>query len=94
MKDQKGTSHSPQVSRLKRVEGQVRGVIKMIEDERYCIDILTQIKAIKSALSSVENKIIDQHLTHCVHTAIKSKNLDKSSEMLDEIRSLLKSIKV
>ena len=87
----KGTSHNDQIRALKRIAGQVSGVVGMVEDERYCIDILMQLKAIKSALGSVERKIIDNHLSHCVHTAIASKNSSKSEEMLEEIRELLKS---
>ena len=61
---QKGTSHSNQVKRLNRVEGQVRGIVNMIEEERYCLDIIHQIKAVKSALSSIESQIVEEHLGH------------------------------
>ena len=52
--------------RLRRIEGQVRGVAKMIDDEKYCIDILTQISAVNSALQSVALGLLDEHLNHCV----------------------------
>ena len=91
MESIKGTSHSNQVRRLKKIEGQVRGIINMVEDERYCVDILHQIKAIKSALSTVERNIADQHLSHCFDRAIKDKDKKKGQEMLDEVRDLLKT---
>ena len=94
MSEKKGTSHKNQLSRLNRIAGQVNGVVKMVEDQRYCIDILTQIKAIKSALGSVERTIIDEHIQHCVHKAIKSKKTDDSNRMLDEVRQLLRASKV
>ncbi|MCW2687167.1 MAG: hypothetical protein JWR37_2057 [Mycobacterium sp.] len=56
--------------RLRRIEGQVRGVAKMIEDDKYCIDILTQISAINSALQSVALGLLDEHLGHCVSQAV------------------------
>tara|TARA_B100000749_G_scaffold280887_2_gene279987 strand:+ start:47799 stop:48086 length:288 start_codon:yes stop_codon:yes gene_type:complete len=85
-----GASHKKQVNRLNRIAGQVNGVVKMVEDQRYCIDILTQIKAIKSALTSVERQIVDEHLNHCVHKAINSKKKSDANEMMDEIKELLK----
>ncbi|MEL4356741.1 MULTISPECIES: metal-sensitive transcriptional regulator [unclassified Luteococcus] len=54
------------LNRLKRIEGQARGLQKMVEDEKYCIDILTQISAMTSALESVALGLLDEHLTHCV----------------------------
>ena len=56
--------------RLRRIEGQVRGVAKMIDDEKYCIDILTQISAVTSALQSVALGLLDEHLNHCVSHAV------------------------
>ena len=91
MKSKKGTSHSSQTNSLKKVEGQVRGVIQMVEDKRYCIDILHQIKAIKSALSTIERNISDQHFSHCFESALQSKDSKKSQEMLEELRLLLKA---
>ena len=91
MKTSQGASHLAQIRQLKRIEGQIRGILKMIEDERYCIDILTQIKAAKSSLTTIERNIIDQHMNHCIHTAIQSKNPQHANKMLDEIQQLLKS---
>ncbi|BBZ26177.1 hypothetical protein MMAD_04720 [Mycolicibacterium madagascariense] len=56
--------------RLRRIEGQVRGVAKMIEDDKYCIDVLTQISAVNSALQSVALGLLDEHLGHCVSHAV------------------------
>jgi len=82
-----------QLHRLNRVEGQVRGVAKMVEDERYCIDIIRQIKAIKSALQSVEANIVREHLNHCVSTAFLTDNKKQSKEMIMEIVDLLEATK-
>ena len=59
-------------ARLRRIEGQVRGIEKMVEDERYCIDILTQVGAVMSALESVGLKVLEDHVDHCVAGAIAS----------------------
>lgn len=91
-KAKKGAAHEDQLHRLSRVEGQIRGISKMIEERRYCVDILTQIKAVKSAVSSIEQKILEQHFHHCVHQAMTSKNKSEVSEMLDEIMTLLKKV--
>ncbi len=88
----KGADHKKQLNRLKRIEGQVRGIGSMVEEGRYCIDIIHQIKAIKSALSSVEQNVIERHLDHCVEVAIKSKSKGESDRMLVEIKDLLKKV--
>tara|TARA_A100001011_G_C13680404_1_gene583426 strand:+ start:187 stop:447 length:261 start_codon:yes stop_codon:yes gene_type:complete len=76
-------SHRDQLKSINRIEGQVRGVAKMIEEEKYCIDILNQIKAIRSAMSTVEGKILKEHLRACVKDALGSeKAFDKKMEEL------------
>lgn len=60
------------LKRLNRIEGQVRGLARMVEDERYCIDIVTQIAAVRAALRRVEEEILRDHVAHCVEHAIKS----------------------
>ena len=60
------------VARLARIEGQVRGVARMIEDGRYCIDVLNQVQAIKAALRKVEEELLKGHAAHCVEDAIES----------------------
>jgi CsoR family transcriptional regulator, copper-sensing transcriptional repressor len=60
------------VKRLHRIEGQVRGIERMVDDDRYCIDILTQIAAVNTALESLAFKILDEHVRHCVAGALSS----------------------
>ena len=86
----KGINHESQLPRLKRVEGQIRGISKMVEEERYCVDILTQLKAVKAALKSLEANILEEHLNHCVHKAVSSGNSKESKEMVSEIIKLVK----
>jgi CsoR family transcriptional regulator, copper-sensing transcriptional repressor len=77
------------VRRLHRIEGQVRGLERMVEDERYCIDILTQIAAVTTALESVAYEILDDHVQHCVAGALSSGDPDaaaaKSQELLEAV---------
>ena len=58
------------INRLSRIEGQVRGIARMIEDERYCIDILTQLQAVRSALGRVETEMVKDHLGQCIESAL------------------------
>ncbi|GFG71687.1 MAG: metal-sensitive transcriptional regulator [Mycolicibacter algericus] len=58
--------------RLRRIEGQVRGIAKMIDEDKYCIDVLTQISAVNSALRSVALNLLDEHLAHCVTGAVSA----------------------
>jgi DNA-binding FrmR family transcriptional regulator len=77
------------VRRLHRIEGQVRGIERMLEEERYCIDILTQISAVTTALDSLAFRILDSHVNHCVSGALASGDPDeaqrKSRELLDAV---------
>ena len=77
------------VNRLKRIEGQVSGVRKMVENDRYCIDILNQTAAVASALRNVENIVMENHLNTCVADAMKSENdevkREKTAEVMDVI---------
>ena len=81
--------------RLHRIEGQVRGVEKMIEEDRYCIDILTQIAAVKTALEQVGARLLEDHVTHCVRDALASGDEQeaeaKSAELLDAVQRFLKT---
>ena len=65
-------SKASTLKRLKRIEGQIRGLARMVEDERYCIDIVTQISAARAALRRVEEEILREHVAHCVQHAISS----------------------
>lgn len=80
--------HENCLSRLSRIEGQVRGVSRMIEEERYCIDILTQLRAIRAALNKVENEILKDHADHCVADAIESGDEAEQRKKLDELIDL------
>ena len=78
---------SPLIRRLKRAEGQVRGLQQMIEDERYCIDILTQIAATRAALDGVALKILEDHVRHCVREGGEKKATELSAAIERLIRS-------
>ena len=71
--------------RLARIEGQVRGVARMVDEERYCIDILTQLSAIDSALEAVALKILEEHVTHCVTRALASGDVEEARIKTDEL---------
>jgi len=75
--------------RLRRIEGQTRGVSRMIEEDRYCIDILTQVKAIRAALKKVENEVLSDHADHCIHQAVTSGSKKQQSEKFHELITLL-----
>lgn len=70
------------VNRLKRIEGQVRGIQRMVEEERYCVDVLVQISAINAALKKVGSTIIESHLKHCVSHAVQHGEGDAAIEEL------------
>ena len=82
-------SHKNQINNLKRIEGQLRGVQRMIEEGDYCIDILTQIKAIKNSIVSVEGKILKSHLRQCVRDSLNGD--DTFDDKVDEIVRILKN---
>jgi CsoR family transcriptional regulator, copper-sensing transcriptional repressor len=73
------------VKRLHRIEGQVRGIEKMVEDDRYCIDILTQIAAVSTALDSLAFKVLDDHVRHCVAGALGSGDAEDAHEKIEEL---------
>ena len=70
---------------LNRVEGQVRGIAKMVEEDRYCIDVVTQIEAARAALARIESDLLRQHLGHCVHRAMNSKNASEQEMVIEEL---------
>ncbi|MBC7754786.1 MAG: metal-sensitive transcriptional regulator [Moraxellaceae bacterium] len=83
--------HSAEIKRINRIKGQIEGMERMIVQKRYCPEIVIQIKAIRSALKSLEANIIENHMLHCVKDAIKSKDAAVVQQKLDEIISLFKS---
>jgi CsoR family transcriptional regulator, copper-sensing transcriptional repressor len=72
-------------SRLSRIEGQVRGLSKMVEDDRYCIDVVTQVQAVIAALKKVEGEILKDHIAHCVEHAIRSGDKRSQREKVEEL---------
>jgi DNA-binding FrmR family transcriptional regulator len=77
------------LDRLNRIEGQVRGISKMVAEGRYCIDVLTQIQAVKAALSRVETTMLQEHLGHCIEGAITSGNPAEQRAKAAELIQLL-----
>jgi len=86
----KHPSHKAQLPRLRRAHGQVAGLIRMIEEDRYCADILTQLRAAKSALKAVEQAILKTHVEHCVTDAIRSEDVSDREVKLHELFEILK----
>ena len=77
------------LKRLARVEGQVRGVSRMIEEDRYCIDVVTQISAVRAALLKVEQQILKAHVAHCVEHAIASGDAEDQRQKVAELLDVL-----
>lgn len=75
---------------LRRIEGQVRGVARMIEEDRYCIDVVTQIEAVRAALARVEADLLKQHLSHCVRRAMKSPDETEQDKVIQELIEVFK----
>jgi DNA-binding FrmR family transcriptional regulator len=80
---------TPLINRLSRIEGQVRGVARMIEEDRYCLDVLTQLRAVRAALVRVETNLLKQHLNHCIEDAIVSGNTAEQRRKAAELVELL-----
>ncbi len=88
MKTQPAT-HEGQIEFLKKIEGQIRGIQRMIQDRRYCVDILTQVHSIIGALYRVENEIFRKHTQNCVAGALKGKSEIEKQKKIDEIIELI-----
>jgi DNA-binding FrmR family transcriptional regulator len=82
-------SHEEQLQRLKRVEGQIGGIRKMIGERRYCIDIVSQMKAVTGALKQVQMGVLEKHVHHCVREALESKNPELFEEKVAEMIAAL-----
>jgi CsoR family transcriptional regulator, copper-sensing transcriptional repressor len=78
------------LKRLRRIEGQVRGVERMVEENRYCIDVVTQVTAIQAALDKVALELLSDHAAHCVIGAAKTEQADRTDELMDAVRRLLR----
>lgn len=81
------------INRLRRIEGQVRGLAAMIEGDRYCIDVVTQVRAVRAALRKVEDQILQDHVAHCVEGAIISGDRREQRQKADELLKLLTTLK-
>jgi DNA-binding FrmR family transcriptional regulator len=77
------------LKRLSRIEGQVRGLAKMVEEDRYCIDVVTQVSAVRAALRRVEEEVLRDHVAHCVEHAIASGNASEQRRKVAELMDVL-----
>lgn len=77
------------LKRLNRIEGQVRGISRMVEEDRYCIDIVTQIAAVRAALRRAEEEVLRDHVGHCVAHAIRSGDPEEQAKKIDELMDVL-----
>ncbi len=81
------------LKRLSRIEGQVRGLSRMVEDDRYCIDIVTQVAAVRAALKKVEEEVLRDHVAHCVEHAIRSGDAEDQRRKVSELIEVLGKLK-
>ena len=77
------------LKRLSRIEGQVRGLARMVEEDRYCIDVVTQLSAVRAALRRVEEEILRDHVAHCVEGAIRSGNAEEQRAKVAELMDVI-----
>lgn len=77
------------INRLNRIEGQVRGIVRMVEDDRYCLDVLTQLQAVRAALLRVESEVLKDHLDHCVMGAMTGDDFAERKAKATELIDLL-----
>jgi DNA-binding FrmR family transcriptional regulator len=82
-------SKAARLKRLSRIEGQVRGLARMVEEDRYCIDIVTQIAAVQAALRRVEEDVLRDHISHCVAHAMASGDAAEQKQKIDELMDVL-----
>lgn len=86
------TTHSENLIALRRIEGQVKGIQKMIEEKKYCIDIATQVYASIGALRRVAEKVLTKHMEHCVVDALKGKSEKDKQQKISEMISIIKKL--
>lgn len=77
------------LKRLNRIEGQVRGLLRMVEQDRYCIDVITQVSAVRAALKRVEEEVLRDHVAHCVEHAISAGDRDEQRRKISELMRTL-----
>jgi CsoR family transcriptional regulator, copper-sensing transcriptional repressor len=78
------------LKRLSRIEGQVRGLARMLEEDRYCIDVITQVAAVRAALKRVEEQVLEDHVRHCVEHAIMSGDAEEQRKKVAELLEVLR----
>lgn len=83
------TAKASVAKRLSRIEGQVRGIARMVEEDRYCIDIVTQISAVRAALRRAEEEVLRDHVAHCVAHAIASGNAEEKAVKIEELMRVI-----
>jgi CsoR family transcriptional regulator, copper-sensing transcriptional repressor len=83
------TAKAAVIKRLKRIEGQIRGVARMVDEDRYCIDIVTQISAVRAALRRAEEEVLRDHVDHCVEAAIASGNRAEQRRKVAELMKVV-----
>lgn len=89
-KQRNGTEKAELVKRLNRIEGQVRGVKSMVEDDRYCVDIVTQVSAIQAALNAFNKELLARHIKSCVADDIREGNEEAVDELCELLKKLMK----
>ncbi len=87
------TTHQEEIVPLKRIEGQIRGIQKMIEEKRYCIDVLTQLSSIVGAIKRVEENILNRHLRGCVRGSFLKGTRDDKEEKINEVIEILQNFR-
>lgn len=85
-------NHEAQLTRLNKIEGQIKGIRRMIEERRYCIDIVQQVRAVSAALEQVKLGVLEGHVRHCVKDAALSKKPEMLEEKIDEVMRVLATV--
>jgi len=95
MAETQGYSHHKDdyAKRLRRIEGQVRGIAKMIDEDKYCIDVLTQISAVNSAMQSVALALLDEHLNHCVSNALATGGEEADAKLAEASAAIARLVR-
>ena len=88
----KSTTHTESLIALRRIEGQVKGIQRMIEDKKYCMDIANQIHACVGALHRVAEKVLAKHMEHCVVNALRGKSENERRQKIDEIMTVIRRL--
>ncbi|HKC13801.1 MAG TPA: metal-sensitive transcriptional regulator [Vicinamibacteria bacterium] len=81
--------HTGQLPRLRKIEGQVKGLVRMVEDKRYCVDILTQLRAVRAALKRVEEGVLREHVEHCLALAMRGGDEAEQRTRVEELLQVL-----